>query len=64
MAIHTAILDNPTLKAPALDREFYLITDGFKTTVSAIPVQKNGEYYVPVEIYGRKLGELEKKYPV
>lgn len=56
--------DNPTLKAPALDKEFYLITDGSKTTLSVILAEKNGEDNVPIEFYGRKLKESEKKYPV
>lgn len=63
LAIQEAILHNPTLKAPNFNKEFFLITDASKTALSAILAQKQGEDYVPIEFYGRKLKDSEKKYP-
>lgn len=63
LAIQEAIVQNPTLKAPNFDKEFFLITDASKKALSAILAQKQGENFVPIEFYGRKLKDSEKKYP-
>lgn len=60
--IQTAILQNPTLRPPDYTKEFYLITDGSKVAISGILAQKIDGELLPIEFFGRKLREPEKKY--
>lgn len=63
LAIQKAIIENPTLRPPDFNKPFFLITDGSKTAISAILAQKYGEEFVPIQFYGRRLKDSEKRYP-
>lgn len=63
LAIQEAIVQNPTLNPPDFNKDFFVITDASKVAISGVLAQKEGDEFKPVEFYGRKLKDSEKKYP-
>lgn len=61
--IQAAIINNPTLKPPNFNKEFFLITDGSKVAISAILAQEDNGFLFPIEFFGRKLKQTESVYP-
>ena len=61
--IQNDIISNPIVRPPDLKKDFYLITDASKYAISAILAQKIGQEFYPIEFYGRKLKDSERRYP-
>ena len=61
--IQKDIISNPIVRPPDFTKEFFIITDASKHAISAILSQKIGEELYPIEFYGRKLRDAEKRYP-
>ena len=60
--IQQDILDNPTVKPPNFNKDFYIITDASHVAISGILAQKYGDNLFPIEFYARKLNNAERKY--
>lgn len=56
--IQEAIVNYPTLRPPDFNKEFFLVTDGSKISISGILAQEENGHLLVLEIFGRKLINL------
>lgn len=62
-SIQENIMKNSILKPADFSEELFFICDVSKVAISAILAQKQNENLVPIEFFGRKLRDPEKRYP-